>query len=201
MHAPRGVALLACVAALCGCRKTKRHKPAPNHASPGAARRKPEAAPPAASSSTQPTSSSPVPAHHDQAPVHVDMPEPPLAPTARPDASGPDANRAIFSDYGFPGFPALTHLCGRRVYEQGGEHLTWDAFSSSATPAELVGYYKKWLGSRGFTAEQSGGTWRIPETAPMRTLAINSSHGKGAWQTCPKQPPAGSRSVIVISRR
>ncbi len=131
------------------------------------------------------------------------MPEPPPLPSARPDAAGPDANRAIFSEYGFPGAPDLTHLCAQRVYQPGGQHLTWDAFASDDAPATLVAHYKDWLGARGFEAKGAGGLWRVPAGAPSpdRTLEIDAAGEPGPYKACDKQPAASDKSVIVISRR
>src|SRR4051812_34336082 len=73
--------------------------------------------------------------------------------------SGTEENERIFKEYGFPSHEGLTHLCRQRVYGSGRE-ITWDAFASTAVPAELVQYYRRKLGDAGFEKDGEGGMWR-----------------------------------------
>jgi len=132
----------------------------------------------------------------------IEMPEPPSLPEARADASGPDANREIFADYGFPGFSDLTHLCGKRSLETGGGRVVWDAFSTPETPAVVVEHYQQWLGTRGFEAESPGGIWRLPPGAlvPDRTLRVYPPTSTGRHQLCEQPPSKEAQSLIVIER-
>ena len=131
------------------------------------------------------------------------MPDPPAAPSGRDSAEGPDANREIFSGYGFPGYPDLTHLCGRRDLLPGGERLVWDAFSSGQTPVALVAHFKRYLSERGFSGEKSGGSWRLPpgSPAPQRTLSITPPSAIGKHKGCPSPPAAEAKSVVILTRR
>lgn len=134
----------------------------------------------------------------------MDMPENPPLPSDRPDASGPDANRAIFDGYGFPGAPGLTHLCGQRVYLPNGEHLTWDAFTSEEEPAAVVAHYAEWLGKRGFEPDDAGaggGRWRVPAGTPTRTLEIAAAGAAGPHTSCERKPAPEAKSIVTISRR
>jgi hypothetical protein len=110
-----------------------------------------------------------------------------------------------FKLYGFPAISGLTHLCQQNVYPTGnpGWHITWDAFASASTPAALVGEYRKKLGDAGFTKDQDGGTWRLPVSAPQveRVLQIMSSNTDSPHRSCARKPPAGSRSIILVSKK
>jgi hypothetical protein len=130
------------------------------------------------------------------------MPDPPPPPNLRPDAGSYAAIVSIFDDYGFPPYPRVEALCGRRVYKQGGTHLTWDAFTSSDEPQALVAHYKRRLGEPGFSAEGDGGTWRLPAGArtPQRTLSISRTGQSGPHEGCEKKPGTDAKSVLLLSR-
>ena len=122
--------------------------------------------------------------------------------SADPEAKFP--HQELFDSYGFPPFAKATHLCGKRVYEQGGGHLTWDAFSSIKSPKALVALYKRRLGKRGFVANKgTGGSWKLPadSPAPSRVLSIQSRKEPGPHRACDRVPAKGDRSVVILSRR
>jgi hypothetical protein len=112
-----------------------------------------------------------------------------------------DANDSIFKSYGFPSYPGLTHLCQRRVYGSGTE-ITWDAFASTAEPAEIVDYYLEKLGKAGFTKEDKGGAWRLPagDPHPKRILDVMAAGTDNPSRDCEEHPPADSHAIIVISK-
>jgi len=113
----------------------------------------------------------------------------------------PDANDSIFKSYGFPSHPGLTHLCQKRVYGSGSE-ITWDAFASTAEPAEIVDYYLRKLRKTGFTSEGKGGTWRLPadDPQPKRVLNIMAAGTDNPSRECEEHPPSGSRTIILLSK-
>jgi hypothetical protein len=113
----------------------------------------------------------------------------------------PQANDSIFKSYGFPSHADLTHLCQKRVYGSGHE-ITWDAFASSAEPAELVDYYLQKLGKSGFTREGEGGIWRLPADAPrpQRVLHITAVGADNPARECEERLPSDSRAIILLSR-
>ena len=117
------------------------------------------------------------------------------------DAQLRDSIEAIFLTYNFPTYPNLMHLCQQRVYiaGQGSMHITWDAFASEVAPSVIIEYYNKLLGNDGFSNETDGGTWRFPEEKPERVLSIMSVEADGPHQSCNKNPPANTRSIIIIS--
>jgi hypothetical protein len=121
------------------------------------------------------------------------------SPQAGGDSS--NSNDSIFQSYQFPSHPNLRHLCQRRVYGSGHE-ITWDAFASSARPSQLVAYYRRKLGNDGFTSEGQGGFWRRPANTPrpQRVLDIKAIGTDNPASDCEKEPPANSRSIIIISR-
>ena len=118
---------------------------------------------------------------------------------AATDNSNP--NDSIFQSYEFPSHPNLTHICQQRVYGSGRE-ITWDAFASPAKPSRLVAYYRRKLGTAGFTREGEGGFWRRPADAPrpQRVLEIKAIGTDNPSHDCEKKPPANSRTIIIISR-
>jgi hypothetical protein len=199
-------ALIVVSASLAAC---KRSPPAPSPA-PSAA----VSEAPGASASSAPLADAPLdaglvpvpsgapPRPRSAEPIvgEVDMPAPPTAPQARGAADGVEALRAIFADYGFPGAPGLTHLCGQRVYRGSGTHLSWDAFAATAPPAELLEHYQAKLGKRGFDADGVGGTWRVPEREPQRTLQVLAPTSPSPHTSCGKRPGADAKSVLLLSR-
>lgn len=125
-------------------------------------------------------------------------------PTARPDTpEGPERNRAIISGYGFPGYPALVHLCGKRVYQASGGHLTWDAFVSADPPKKVLEHYKSRLTERGFADDKDGGTWRLPpqSAVPDRVLTIKKASAPGPHRGCDEVPSKDAKSVLIMSRQ
>jgi hypothetical protein len=135
-------------------------------------------------------------------PGPVRMPDPPVPPTARPDASGPTATLAIFDDYGLPVYAALTHLCARRELRTAGQITVWDAFASDDAPARIIEHYNKRLGEPGFAAKDEGGTWSLPPGSPVpnRKLSVYASNRSGRHQACKNKPGPDTKAVIVISR-
>lgn len=127
------------------------------------------------------------------------MPEPPAPPSA---AATAEDVVSIFDAYGFPAHMSVVHLCRQRVYPQGGRHLTWDAFASTLDPATLIAHYQKRLGDAGFSAENGGGSWKLPAGAvtPTRTLTVFPPSAQGPFRSCEKKPDASAKSVVVISR-
>ena len=113
-------------------------------------------------------------------------------------------HESIAGFYGFPLYPELTYLCGKRVYMTGSVpgHLTWDAFASESSPSTVVEHYLSKLGDGGFTKENEEGTWRLPAGAdpPARVLNIYPVGQAGPHQACEKKPPPGSRSIVLFSR-
>jgi hypothetical protein len=114
---------------------------------------------------------------------------------------GADETERVFKEYGFPAHKGLSHLCRQRVYGSGRE-ITWDAFASTLAPAQLVKYYRGKLGDAGFERDGEGGLWRMPEDAPhpSRVLSIMPVSTDGPFRQCEKSPPAGSKSIIMVSR-
>lgn len=110
---------------------------------------------------------------------------------------------SVFEFYEFPGHPKLTHLCQERVYSKAGHEITWDAFASPARPSQLVAYYRRKLGDAGFTKEGAGGRWSLPADAesPRRILEVSRVGADNPARQCEKRPPAGSRAIILLSRR
>jgi hypothetical protein len=112
---------------------------------------------------------------------------------------------AIFKRYGFPAATGLTHLCQQNVYPSGnpGWHITWDAFASESTPSALVDEYRKKLGDVGLSRERESGIWRLPANAAQieRALEIMPTGAEGPYRSCARKPPAGSRSIIMVSKR
>ncbi|MEZ4233391.1 MAG: hypothetical protein R3B89_29695 [Polyangiaceae bacterium] len=142
-----------------------------------------------------------------EAPVRRVRPKdmPPLAPA--PTARGKDPKTAsidaVMSSYGFPVHRTLKHLCAGRVIEQGGGHLTWDAFTSTEPPSSLLTSYTSRLGEQGFSEDKSGGSWRLPagSKSPNRVLSILAVTDGGPHRGCQEKPPGDARSVIIASRR
>jgi hypothetical protein len=109
---------------------------------------------------------------------------------------------AIFDGYGFPPHARAEHLCGKRVYDRTGGHVTWDAFASPDPPQSLITQFKARLGEPGFAARGAGGIWRLPAgaPAPRRTLEVLAPGESGPFQSCERKPSAAARSVLVLSR-
>jgi hypothetical protein len=109
---------------------------------------------------------------------------------------------SIFQFYQFPSHPNLTHLCQERVYSSSGHEITWDAFASPARPSQLVAYYRRKLGSAGFTREGAGGRWSLPADTqrPQRVLEVSGVRADNPSRQCEKRPPANSRAIILLSR-
>lgn len=136
----------------------------------------------------------------------VEHPPPGLPEPAAPPVTGGDARAPsigdIFDGYGLPPHDGLDHLCGRRVYDRTGGHLTWDAFACPLPPEKLVLDFKQRLGNPGFEAHGAGGIWRMPAGAPTprRTLEIVPAGTTGVFDQCEKKPSTTSKSVLVLSR-
>lgn len=194
--------MLILLAFFCGCDDDD--EPDQAQTAAASASQTPASAPVAVASAATPPDSSPpalTSGQVDELPL-PDMPDPPPPPTARPDASGPEANLKIFDGYGFPVYSPLEHLCGRREIRPGGGNLTWDAFTSGDPPAALVQHYKQRLSERGFTSDGDGGAWLLPpgSAAPDRKLSIYRASHPGLHTACDKQPGPQARSIILISR-
>lgn len=112
---------------------------------------------------------------------------------------------SIFKRYGFPTVSGLTHLCQQNVYPANnpGWHITWDAFASAATPSVLVDEYRKKLGDAGLVRDRERGMWMLPAngTEIERVLDIVPAGVDGPQRSCARKPPAGSRSIIIVSRK
>jgi hypothetical protein len=133
---------------------------------------------------------------------HIELPEPPTPPDLRSSAVGPKQDRSIFDDYGLPWHPTAVHLCGKRLLHPGGGQSVWDAFWSKVSPQKLVTDYQRRLSKRGFTAEDPGGIWKLPEGAPTprRTLHILRVSSPGEHQSCDETPDATAKSVLILTR-
>lgn len=115
----------------------------------------------------------------------------------------PASHAAVFRSYQFPGHPNVTHLCQQRVYSQTAHEITFDAFASPDRPSKVVAYYRRKLGSAGFTREGAGGSWSLPAGAPSpeRILEVSGVGEENPSSECEKRPPRNSRAIIVVSRR
>lgn len=115
----------------------------------------------------------------------------------------PDSPASLFRFYQFPAYPHLTHLCQQRVYSKAGHEITWDAFASPARPSQLLAYYRRKMGTAGFTREGAGGRWSLPADAPSpeRILEVSAVGADNPSRECEKRPPTNSRAIILLSRR
>lgn len=116
------------------------------------------------------------------------------------------SNESIMSSYGFPFLSGLKHLCQERVYaddKHASRHITWDAFSSSLEPSQVVKFFRHELGDAGFNPKGAGGTWRFPvgSAPPDRVLTVLSVKEEGPHSNCKEQIPAGAKSVLILSRK
>ena len=100
---------------------------------------------------------------------------------------------------------SATRLCGGHVTGVGpkpgtsGPHISWEAFASPEPPEALVKSYLATLGRANHEAVKQGcDLWRFPPDTPRRVLEVCSPEPPGPWRDCAK-PPAGTRSVVVIS--
>jgi len=113
-------------------------------------------------------------------------------------------HESIAEFYGFPLYPGLTHLCGKRVYVSGSVsgHLTWDAFASESSPSTIIEHFLLNLGEGGFSRESEKGTWRLPAGAehPSRVLDIYPVGNPGPHAECNRTLPPGSRGIVIYSR-
>jgi len=113
---------------------------------------------------------------------------------------------SIMLSYGFPVLPGVTHLCEQRVYADGenaNRHVTWDAFSSSLEPIEVIKFFRREFGDAGFNPNGRGGTWRFPvgSESPDRVLTVLSVGEEGPHSSCKKEMPLDAKSVLILSRR
>jgi hypothetical protein len=116
------------------------------------------------------------------------------------------SNESIMSSYGFPLLSKVTHLCQERVYADGEDanrHITWDAFSSSLEPSQVVKFFRHELDDAGFNPQGAGGTWRFPVSSesPDRVLTVLSVEEGGPHSNCREQIPSGAKSVLILSRK
>jgi hypothetical protein len=150
-----------------------------------------------------PAAASAVPTDTPGITVPVRMPQALPPPSARPLASSVAQRRDVLGDYGFPAYGNLTHLCARRVYEPGGDHVTWDAFASTDSPQRIVTAYRKLLGERGLTTEEDSTSWKLPaeSSSPNRILTILPPKAQGPHHGCDVEIPTAARSVVIASRR
>ena len=96
----------------------------------------------------------------------------------------------------------LTHLCHRR-----GEHLGQnsppaglDIFSSALRPAEYVAKYVTIFEGASFTPEGEGGTWRF-QSGRGEVLTVMPAGADGPHGACELRPPAGARSIVLLSSK
>lgn len=121
-------------------------------------------------------------------------------------SSGDVSSRAsIMLAYGFPLLSGVAHLCQGRVYrdKDANRHITWDAFTSSLEPSQVVNFFRRELGDGAFTPKGSGGTWRFPvgSESPDRVLTVVSVGEEGPHSNCKEQIPSGAKSVLILSRK
>ena len=115
----------------------------------------------------------------------------------------PNSSDTIMKRYGVPSYAGLNHLCNQRIYSVKGTHIiTWDAFSSRASPAKLVAYYLNKIGKEAYTREESGGTWRLPVESlnPETVLSIIPHNKSGPHEACKKKLPTGAQSIVIVSK-
>jgi hypothetical protein len=116
------------------------------------------------------------------------------------------SSKSIMLSYGFPVLSGVTHLCQERVYAYGDDanrHITWDAFSSSLEPAQVVNFFRRELGDAGFNPKGGGGTWRFPvgSESPDRVLTVLNVEEEGPHSNCKERIPSGAKSVLILSRK
>ncbi len=131
-------------------------------------------------------------------------PRPPTksAPVREKRAAEPKTALGIFDDYGFPVVSAVEHICGRRDFPLAGGTLTWDAFASDSSPAELIARYRKRIGSQGFEQKGAGGVWKLPVDAALaRSLEVLTPNAPGPHRACKAKPAPAAKSIILVSRR
>jgi hypothetical protein len=107
----------------------------------------------------------------------------------------------ILGTYGFPAYPGMEHLCGKRGILPGGGSMNWDAFSSSDPWQEVRARLALRLGQHGYveTAEFIG--WRLPDPkTPMRELELVSKGRPSLADRCPN-PPSGETQAVIVARR
>jgi hypothetical protein len=116
------------------------------------------------------------------------------------------SSESIMLSYGLPFLSGVTHLCQERVYadrQDANRHITWDAFSSSLEPSQVVDFFRRELGNAGFSPNGGGGTWRFPvgSESPNRVLTVLSVEEKGPHSKCKEQIPSDAKSVLILSRK
>jgi hypothetical protein len=186
---------LTLISALSACSK-RRSAPEQQASTPAA-----PAAPPVASA--RPPEPEPEPNAKPEPPPPA-APEPPEPPTARSAAAATGVTVTdVFDDYGFPAYTGLAHLCGGRDLLGGGEQSSWDVFSSSDAPEQVVAAYTRRLGQSGLEREAGASTWRLPagSPAPDRSLRVVAPDRPGRHTSCATKPGADVKSVVIVTRR
>ncbi|MCA9519978.1 MAG: hypothetical protein KC609_03360, partial [Myxococcales bacterium] len=89
-------------------------------------------------------------------------------------------------------------FCDGRVYPQGQlGHITWFAYHSPLTPAQLAARYLKACGRTNLEQQGTSYVWRFPVTRPTAVLSIGPTAERGPWYRC--KLPASARSILSIS--
>lgn len=108
----------------------------------------------------------------------------------------------IFDAYGFPVLAAFQHFCAKRVMGSDGAWSTFDVFTSTLAPTELVEIYEKRLTKRGLVSSDETTGWELPAGAPVprRSLTVSKPSLPGRHTSCEGVPPSGTKSMITLLR-
>ena len=92
-------------------------------------------------------------------------------------------------------------FCSGRVYAPKGPHITWSAYASDKTRAQVVAHYLRELGKDHHSSDAKSDTWRFPtQERPTRVLSVYDHDATGPWvRKCKNKAPKSARSIIEIS--
>ncbi len=79
-----------------------------------------------------------------------------------------------------------------------GAHISWYAFSSAETAADLYAHYEQSLGREADAARDGCRTWRQPPVDPRSFLEVCPLGVERPWSECGPLP-RGTASVVVVS--
>ena len=101
--------------------------------------------------------------------------------------------------------PGAKKLCSGHVTGaprpdgQPGPHINWTAYTSRKSPDSLAKRYLQSHGTTGHAQEGGCHIWRRPSDKPREVLEICGVEKAGPWNECADPPPAGAKSIIMIS--
>jgi len=100
-------------------------------------------------------------------------------------------------------YPGSIVFCTEHVTgaPQGGKasaHISWTGYYSLDSPASVIRYYMKALGTKNHVKEGDENVWRFPLAKPEQVLTVTRPGGPFPLGQC-SRPPGSARAIVIMS--